>query len=65
MPVSPIVGIKNCKKNIDIASSVIYARGTYLFKTQAGYYFITETEASPLLMAVKEDDLGGFYAHHS
>lgn len=33
---------------------------TYLFKAQQGYCFITETEARPLLMAVKEDDLRGF-----
>jgi hypothetical protein len=32
----------------------------YLFKAQQGYYFITETEAHPLLIVVKEDDLVGF-----
>ncbi len=33
---------------------------TCLFKGQGGYYFITETEARPLLVAVKEDDLVEF-----
>ena len=33
---------------------------TYMFKGGEGYYFVVETEGRPLLMAVKEDDLGAF-----
>ncbi len=38
---------------------------TYMFKTPQGYYFIVETEAKPLLMLVKEEDLAEFISTSS